>query len=222
MADTKYVSNKNSGQAEDRIHGILVSEARAFASMAVLSMQAAALNWGRSTTGNSGDWWIYLIASVIILGIVAWEVFSGKLRGWSRPTLMVVMGLAVVWIMFSIVAIPLSYKTFIVLALVLLAWSLVWVIFLLRRRVPNTVKWLADSTEDGSSIMLSAALMGSAVLAYSRFMDKNIHGWYVETSLILVVMVGLTILFIPKGIGGVSSDSHFRDARCDDNKRPSG
>ena len=56
MVDTKYVSNKNSGQAEDRIHGILVSEARAFASMAVLSMQAAALNWGRSTTGNSGDW----------------------------------------------------------------------------------------------------------------------------------------------------------------------
>jgi type IV secretory pathway TrbL component len=101
MVDTtEDVSKSKLRQIDARIHSILVTEARAFASTAVLSMQVAALFWGRSTTGQSGDWWQFLIMSIIMLGIVAWQIFSGRVKDrstlikmvWSEPLKLDTMG----------------------------------------------------------------------------------------------------------------------------------
>jgi len=200
------VTNSKLRQMDARIHSILVTEARAFASTAVLSMQAAALFWGRSTTGQSGDWWQSLIMTVIMLGIVAWESFSGRVKDRSRLIKMVLIGFAVIWVAFGLTAIPLTYKVFVVLALVLLVDSLLCVIFLFLRTIPKRMEPLAKSLEDGSSIMLSCALIGSTILAYGRFMDNNIHGWYVNM-LWLGVLIALMLLFAPKVAPSVSTNS---------------
>ena len=183
----EYISRR---QIDDQMNGILTSEARAFASMGILALQTAVLTWGKETIGHSADWWKFLILSCIALGLGAWAMFCKKMKR-VQCLLIVGMSLVVVWIWFALDARPLSYMWFVGLALFLLALSLVWGVFVALKWVPECVERVAKSSgvTDGSSIMLLSTFIGSAILTYARFMDKQIHGWYVDAFLYAVFIV---------------------------------
>ena len=104
-------------------------------------------------------------------------------------------GLAVIWIAFSLVAFPLTYKAFVGVALVMIAWSLVWCACLVYagcRSLPEQLRNFIEALDDGASIMLVYSLMGSIILAYGRFIDNNIRVWYVDA----VMYVGCVVTLV--------------------------